>query len=99
MLPWNWKSRSPRVKPVKPAGEPLTLLALTWLAVALTLAALPHIGNGSVWPTGLFVAVAGWRWFIAIRNKPLPRRGLLLALAVLAGVGVLFSYSVEYHMA
>ncbi|MEI2782322.1 MAG: DUF3488 domain-containing protein [Candidatus Competibacter sp.] len=70
----------------------MTPLALTWLLVALALAVAPHARELSVWLTVLFVAILGWRWFLARRGQPLPARWLLLPVAVLAGAGVLIDY-------
>ncbi|MDG4554875.1 MAG: DUF3488 and transglutaminase-like domain-containing protein [Candidatus Competibacter sp.] len=86
---WIWKNRSERAKP---SEEPLSPLALTWLLAALVLAAMPHVAELPVWLSVLFAAGAGWRGFIALRGQSLPPRWLLLALALLAGAGVLIDY-------
>ena len=92
MMLWNRTNRRKREKPAAPPAEPLTPLALTWLLVALALAVAPHARELSVWLTVLFVAILGWRWFLARRGQPLPARWLLLPVAVLAGAGVLIDY-------
>ena len=92
MMPWNRINWRKREKPAAPPVEPLTPLALTWLLVALALAVAPHARELSVWLTALFAAILGWRWSIAIRGRPLPSRWLLLAVAVLAGAGVLIDH-------
>ncbi len=89
---WSWKNRSRRTKPAKPPEAPLSSLALAWLLAALVLAAAPHAVELPVWLSALFAVVAGWRGFIALRGLSLPPRGLLLALALLAGAGVLIDY-------
>ena len=82
MMLWNRTNRRKREKPAAPPAEPLTPLALTWLLVALALAVAPHARELSVWLTVLFVAILGWRWFIAMRGRSLPSRWLLLVAAV-----------------
>ncbi|MFO1372263.1 MAG: DUF3488 and transglutaminase-like domain-containing protein [Candidatus Competibacteraceae bacterium] len=92
MLSWSRNNRRKSVKPAKPPVEPLHPLAWPWLMVALVLAVLPHAQELPAWLIGLFVIVASWSGFIAIRNKPLLSRWLLLGLAMLASGGVLLSY-------
>ena len=89
-----WKRRrSPHVPPSpKRPEEPLTRAALAWLLAALALAVAPHAQELPVWLTVLFVALVGWRGFIAFRDQALPPRWLLLIVAVLAGAGVLIDY-------
>lgn len=91
-LPWPWKTQKRRTKSIAPPVEPLTPLALTWLLVTLALAVVPHARELSVWLTLLFAVALSWRWLIAVRGWSLPSRWLLLAMAVLAGAGVLIDY-------
>ncbi|MFZ4792011.1 MAG: transglutaminase TgpA family protein [Candidatus Competibacteraceae bacterium] len=88
-IPW---SRSPWLKHAQAPVEPLTPLAVTWLLATLALAVAPHVSELPIGLSGLFCAIALWRGFIAVRNKPLPPRWLLLPLALLAGAGVLIEY-------
>jgi transglutaminase-like putative cysteine protease len=88
-MPW---SHVPRRKPAQPPVEPLTLLAMIWLLATLVLAVAPYVSELPIWLTGLFYAIALWRYLIAVRNKSLPPRWLLLPLALLAGAGVLIEY-------
>ncbi len=87
-----WKrSRSSRISPQRPE-EPLTLTALLWLTLTLTLAAAPHAGELPIWLASAFLAIAGWRSVIAVHHRPPPPRWALLALALLATAGVLITY-------
>ena len=87
-----WKqSRPPSVSPQRPE-EPLTLTALIWLTLTLTLAAAPHAGELPVWLAPAFIAIAGWRGLIAVYHWPPPPRWALLALALLATAGVVVTY-------
>lgn len=67
-------------------------MALVWLLLTLALAVVPHAAELPVWLAPAFFVIAGWRGFIAIRERPLPPRWVLLALATLATAGVLVSY-------
>ncbi len=89
---WKPGNRQWREKPAAPPAEPLTLPALIWLLVALGLAVAPHAREMPVWLTVLFFTIAVWRGFLALRNRPLPSRWLLLVVAVLAGAGVLIDF-------
>jgi protein-glutamine gamma-glutamyltransferase len=86
-----WRRKKPEKSNLPPA-EPLGPLALNWLLVMLALAVAPHAWELPVWLIGLFVLLAGWRWLLALRDKPLPPRWLLLILVVLAGTAVFVDY-------
>lgn len=92
MASWSRKARPRIAKTVAPPAEPLTSLALIWLLSTLALAVAPHASELPIWLTASFAVVAGWRGYIAFRNRPLPSRWLLLILAALAGAGVLIDY-------
>ena len=87
-----WKRSSHSPPPSKPPEEPLTSTALIWLTLTLTLAAAPYTNELPVWLAPAFIAIAGWRGFIAFYNRPLPPRWVVLALALLATAGVLATY-------
>ncbi len=88
-MPWR---RRKTEQPAPPPAEPLSSLALNWLLVMLVLAVAPHARELPVWLIGLFVLLAGWRWLLAVRDKPLPPRWLLLILVLLVGGAVLIDY-------
>jgi transglutaminase-like putative cysteine protease len=92
MMVWNRENRQKQQRPSVPPVEPLTRSGLMWLLVALVLAVVPHAVALPIWLSTLFFAMAGWRGFIAFRNRALPARWLLLAVAVLAGAGVLIDF-------
>ncbi|MDS4041815.1 MAG: DUF3488 and transglutaminase-like domain-containing protein [Candidatus Competibacter sp.] len=87
----RWRSPHAPLSSKRPE-EPLTPLALAWLLVTLALAVAPHAAELPLWLAALFAAIAGWRWFIAVRDKPLPPRWLLLVVAIVAGAGVLIDF-------
>ena len=89
MIPWRRKKPE---QPTAPPVEPLSPLALNWLLIMLVLATAPHARELPVWLIGLFILLAGWRWLLAVRDKPLPPRWLLLILVLLVGVAVLIDY-------
>ena len=90
-LPWNRKNRPEREPPKSPV-ELLTTAAMGWLLTALALAVAPQTGELPMWLTVLFAVLTGWRGLLAFRDRPLPPRGLLLLVAVLAGAGVVIDY-------
>lgn len=65
---------------------------LSWLLVTLAWVVVPHVSHLPVWVTVLCAGLAGWRWVAARRNSPLPNKWLLLALAGVAGFGILATY-------
>lgn len=91
MMFWNRENRQKRQTNAPPV-EPLTQSGLAWLLVALALAVAPHTFELPIWLSTLFFAMIGWRGVIALRNRPLPSRWLLLAVAVVAGAGVLIDF-------
>ncbi|MCP5198328.1 MAG: DUF3488 domain-containing protein, partial [Gammaproteobacteria bacterium] len=88
------RSRRPLTLDPSPSRveDRLTPMALVWLLLTLALAVVPHAAELPVWLAPAFFVIAGWRGFIAIRERPLPPRWVLLALATLATAGVLVSY-------
>lgn len=92
MMPWKKKQRQKLPKPTPPPVEPLTLTALLWLLTALGLAVAPHASELPIWLIVLFYTILSWRGFIALRNRALPPRGVLLLVALLAGAGVLVDF-------
>ncbi|BAL96799.1 hypothetical protein RGE_34600 [Rubrivivax gelatinosus IL144] len=46
---------------------------------------LPHAGHVPVWCSGLAAAILGWRAWLAVGNRPLPGRWVLVALLLAAG--------------
>ena len=87
-----WKrSPPPNASPQRPEA-PLTLTALLWLTLTLTLAAAPHASELPVWLAPAFIVIAGWRGLIAVYHWSPPPRWALLALALLATAGVVVTY-------
>src|SRR5690242_21439069 len=78
-----------------PAGArqgPLPLPLLLWLAAGLCLIAAPHTLRLPAWVNGTVVAVLFWRIYIGWQQAELPRRWLLLALALGQLVAVYFTF-------
>lgn len=46
---------------------------------------LPHAGHVPVWCSGLAAAILGWRAWLAVGNRPLPGRWVLVGLLLAAG--------------
>lgn len=74
------------------ATAPALQRNIPWLLVALAWTIAPHIPHLPVWITPLCVGVGIWRWVVARRGTMLPNKWLLLALAGVAGFGVLSTY-------
>ena len=78
----------------RPRGTDGSLLAsLPWTLLALTFALLPHVPYLPVWITAALLTCALWRYSIEMRRKPVPPALLRAALALLAFLGVLYTYN------
>jgi protein-glutamine gamma-glutamyltransferase len=71
---------------------PLPLPLLLWLAGGLSLVAAPHALRLPAWVNGSVVAVVVWRIYLGWQQAELPRRWLLLALALGQLVAVYFTF-------
>ncbi|MBG6078733.1 transglutaminase-like putative cysteine protease [Rubrivivax gelatinosus] len=69
----------PAARMTREARDTLFLLAV----IGWTL--LPHAGHVPVWCSGLAAAILGWRAWLAVGNRPLPGRWVLVALLLAAG--------------
>jgi protein-glutamine gamma-glutamyltransferase len=76
--------------PAKPGPLPLPLLL--WLAGGLCLVAAPHTLRLPAWVNGTVAAVLFWRVYLGWQNAELPRRWLLLLLALGQLVAVYFTF-------
>jgi protein-glutamine gamma-glutamyltransferase len=74
----------------KPGPLPLSLLL--WLAAGLCLVAAPHALHLPAWVNGTVVAVMVWRIYLGWQQAELPRRWLLLFLALGQLVAVYFTF-------
>lgn len=88
----DWISGRRRKKTATSPAEQLSVSAVAWLLATLLLAVAPRMGESPLWLSLIFVAGVGWRGWIAIRNKPLPSRWLVLTLGALTAAGVLIDY-------
>ena len=62
------------------------------LFVGIALAAGPHIPRLPIWVVGLAGGLLAWRAWAAWRKEPLPRKGLVLLLALAALIAVFVHY-------
>jgi transglutaminase-like putative cysteine protease len=67
--------------------------SLPWTLLALAFALLTHVPYLPVWITAALLTCAIWRYSIEVRRKPVPPALLRAALALLAFLGVLYTYS------
>jgi protein-glutamine gamma-glutamyltransferase len=77
----------PRAKP-----GPLPLPLLLWLSAGLCMVAAPHTLRLPAWVNGTVAAVLFWRVYIGWQQAELPRRWLLLLLALGQLVAVYFTF-------
>ncbi|MFA7242703.1 MAG: DUF3488 and DUF4129 domain-containing transglutaminase family protein [Sulfuricellaceae bacterium] len=75
-----------------PVIAPALQRNIPWLLVVLAWTIAPHVAHLPVWATPLCIGLGVWRWVVARRGTKLPDKKLLLALAGLAGFGVLSNY-------
>ena len=66
--------------------------ALPYLLLAVGLALLPHGLRLPWWLSGLFVMIAGWRWYALLNRWPLPRHWLLTIMTLTIVTGLLIHY-------
>jgi protein-glutamine gamma-glutamyltransferase len=71
---------------------PLPLPLLLWLAAGLCLVAAPHTLRLPAWVNGTVAAVMFWRVYLGWQQAELPRRWLLLLLALGQLVAVYFTF-------
>jgi transglutaminase-like putative cysteine protease len=65
---------------------------MVWLLAGLALSAAPHAVRLTWWiPVGAALIFA-WRLYLSWRQKPLPRRWLVIGIAIAGMVGVWFSF-------
>lgn len=76
--------------PAKPGPLPLPLLL--WLTAGLCLVAAPHTLRLPAWVNGTVVAVLFWRIYLGWQQAELPKRWLLLLLALGQLVAVYFTF-------
>jgi transglutaminase-like putative cysteine protease len=63
-----------------------------FLLAVIALVALPHASHQPAWATGMTVVLLGWRAWLALKLKPLPRRWLLFALLALCVGGTFLTF-------
>jgi len=65
---------------------------LRWLLLSMALVMALHVSHLAIWISALIVLAGVWRYQIEIRGWQMPRMALLLAISVVAAVGVLITY-------
>ena len=73
-------------------GEVLERRALGALVLVLLLATAPHAVHLPVWVVATTTCIAGWRLWLLWRGGAMPRRWLLIAIAITVSAGVLLFY-------
>lgn len=74
----------------------LTLRNVTWLLIALSMAAAPHVPRLPLWISLLAAVMVVWRFAVAHRGLALPRRWLLVLLALAGAAGTFMSYGTVF---
>jgi len=65
---------------------------VVWLAASMTLAIAPHALRAPWWLIALTLGLYVWRGLLTLNASPLPSRWLLIAIAVIAMLGVRAEY-------
>jgi len=82
--------RSPH--PLAPDARLVTARDVVWLAASMTLAIAPHALRAPWWLIALTLGLYVWRGLLTLNAAALPSRWLLLAIAVIAMLGVRAEY-------
>jgi len=80
--------------PLAPDARLVTARDVTWLAVSMIIVVAPHAQRAPWWLLLLTVGLYAWRGLLTLNGAPLPSRWLLLAIAVIAMLGVRAEYGV-----
>jgi len=83
---------APLPHPLAPEARAVHPRELALVAAALLLTAAPHATRAPLWLALLTVSLYAWRAAAVVRPSLLPSRGLLLAIALVALVGVGLEY-------
>jgi protein-glutamine gamma-glutamyltransferase len=83
---------TPAAHPLAPEARPVSPAQLAWLTGSLLMVVAPHAMRAPWWLILLTLCLYGWRGYFALNRGPLPARGLLLAVAAVAMLGVWLEY-------
>jgi len=72
--------------------QPLALRHVLWLTVSLAMVAAPHAWRVPWWVIALVATLAAWRAYVSYARLPLPSRWLLLAIVIIATIGIYLHY-------
>lgn len=78
--------------PLAPEARLVSGRDVAWLAASMAIAIAPHALRAPWWLTLLTLCLYGWRVYVTLDAAPLPSRWLLLAIAVIAMLGVRAEY-------
>ncbi|MDX1375589.1 MAG: DUF3488 and transglutaminase-like domain-containing protein [Burkholderiales bacterium] len=78
--------------PLAPDARLVTARDVVWLAASMALAIAPHALRAPWWLIALTLGLYLWRALLTLNAAPLPSRWLLLAIAVMAMLGVRAEY-------
>jgi transglutaminase-like putative cysteine protease len=72
--------------------QPLALHHVLWLVLALALVTAPHATRLPWWVVALVATLGAWRAYLGYARHALPSRWLLLAIVIVATVGIYLNY-------
>jgi hypothetical protein len=75
-----------------PERRAVSARELAWLTGSLLIVILPHAMRAPWWLTLLTLCLFGWRFYYALNGAPLPSRWLVIAVSVVAMLGVWIEY-------
>ncbi len=78
--------------PLMPEMRLVSVRDLAWLTGSLLIVILPHAMRAPWWLTLLTLCLFGWRFYYALNRAPLPSRWLVMAVALVAMLGVWIEY-------
>lgn len=78
--------------PLAPEARAVSMRDLGWLCGCLLVVMAPHALRTPWWLSLFAASLFGWRAYLAMNNRPLPSRWLLIGIAVLGMIGVALEY-------
>lgn len=78
--------------PLAPDARLVSTRDVVWLAASMALAIAPHALRAPWWLIALTLGLYLWRGLLTLHASPLPSRWLLLAIAIIAMLGVRAEY-------
>ena len=72
--------------------QPIALRHVLWLLLSLALVSAPHATRLPWWIVALVATLGAWRAYVGYARHALPSRWLLLAIVVVATIGIYLNY-------